>query len=259
MTNFILQSCNQIPMKKMKYKSDIQLNPSLENFECFCHLNNYNFTLLVGRPRSGKSTFAINLLKNKNIYKKVFHDIIVIIPKTSLENFKDNPFKDFVENEELFYELNEENMNFIFDKIHDNAEIKLNKRSKVVDENYKKDTFPFSTLLFMDDVTASLKNKEIQKQLKGLIYNRRHLHLTIVITAQVFTNVPKDIRKMVNNLILFKPSSSEFEVIVKEYLENKKKIANELFDFVYDEPHNYLFLNIESGSIFKNQNKIVLS
>ena len=36
-----------------------------------------------------------------------------------------------------------------------------------------------SNCLIMDDVTASLKDNEIRKKLRQLLYNRRHKHLSI--------------------------------------------------------------------------------
>jgi hypothetical protein len=41
-----------------------------------------------------------------------------------------------------------------------------------------------NTLLILDDVGASLKNIEIQKILKDIVYNRRHLKVHIVILLQ---------------------------------------------------------------------------
>ncbi len=37
-----------------------------------------------------------------------------------------------------------------------------------------------SSLLIMDDVTASLKNLDVQMLFKKLIYNRRHYRLSII-------------------------------------------------------------------------------
>ena len=81
------------------------------------------------------------------------------------------------------------------------------------------------TLLFIDDMTADLKrSKFIQETLKKLIYNRRHLKCNLIITAQSFTNIPLDIRKNIQNLILFKPSKKEMELIFDELFETKKDI-----------------------------------
>jgi DNA-binding MltR family transcriptional regulator len=52
------------------------------------------------------------------------------------------------------------------------------------------------TILFIDDMTADLKKtKSIIDTFKRLVYNRRHLKLNIIITAQSFVNLPLDIRK----------------------------------------------------------------
>ena len=85
-----------------------------------------------------------------------------------------------------------------------------------------------------------------------MIYNRRHLKLNIIITAQSYTNIPLDIRKNIQNLILFKPSKKEFEIVFEELLENKKDVCLEIMKTVYDEKHNFLFVNVPTQSMFKN-------
>ena len=42
----------------------------------------------------------------------------------------------------------------------------------------------YSSLLILDDVTMSLKNKELQQLLKKTIYNRWHYRLSIMILVQ---------------------------------------------------------------------------
>ena len=83
------------------------------------------------------------------------------------------------------------------------------------------------TLLFIDDMTADLKkSKFIMETSKRLIYNRRHLKLNIIITAQSYVNMPLDIRKNITNLILFKPPKKEMELIFSEMIESKKGIIS---------------------------------
>ena len=48
-----------------------------------------------------------------------------------------------------------------------------------------------TTLLILDDVGASLKNNEIQKMLRQIIYNRRHLKVHIIMLMQSFYHVQK--------------------------------------------------------------------
>jgi hypothetical protein len=89
--------------------------------------------------------------------------------------------------------------------------------------------------------------------LKKLIYNRRHLKLNIIITVQSFVNIPLDVRKNISNLVLFKPSKKEFQIVFDELLETKKDLALEIMKITYEHcDHNFLFLNVPSQRIFRN-------
>ena len=108
-------------------------------------------------------------------------------------------------------------------------------------------------------MTANLKrSKFIQETLKKLIYNRRHLKCNLIITAQSFTNIPLDIRKNIQNLILIKPSKKEMELVFDELFETKKDIFLDIMRMAFDEKHNFLFLNIPTQRLFKNFDEIVI-
>ena len=69
---------------------------------------------------------------------------------------------------------------------------------------------------------SDLKNVEVRTVLKKLIFNRRHLKFNIIITAQVYNNLPMDIRKNITSLIMFKCQKKELENVFDELFENKK-------------------------------------
>ena len=120
------------------------------------------------------------------------------MPANSIGSLKKNPFS-VLPSENIYHELTDKSIQEIYNKIDGYSE---------KDEK---------TLLFIDDMTADLKrSKFIQETLKKLIYNRRHLKCNLIITAQSFTNIPLDIRKNIQNLILFKPSKKEMELVFDE-------------------------------------------
>ena len=154
---------------------------------------------------------------------------------------KKNPFA-VLPSENIYNELTDKSIQEIYNKIDGYSE---------KDEK---------TLLFIDDMTADLKrSKFIQETLKKLIYNRRHLKCNLIITAQSFTNIPLDIRKNIQNLILFKPSKKEMELVFEELFETKKEIFQDIMRMAYDEKHNFLFLNIPSQRLFKNFDELIIS
>ena len=53
----------------------------------------------------------------------------------------------------------------------------------------------YNSLLILDDVTASLKDKGLQQLLKKTIFNRRHYRLSIMILVQSYNAMSLSIRK----------------------------------------------------------------
>jgi hypothetical protein len=87
-------------------------------------------------------------------YKKAFHAVNCIIPAHSVASLKKNIF--------AFDELHFATLDRIYEQVMRDGEEKM------------------SSLLILDDVTASLKNLDVQMLLKKLIYNRRRYHLSII-------------------------------------------------------------------------------
>jgi len=203
-------------------------------------LNVYGFLAVIGRPGSGKTSLTIALLTQTKpkIYRKTHHHIILFMPKNSIESLKKNPFKGL---EHIYHELTDENITSALAQI------------KGFSEKGEK------TLLFLDDMTAHLKSSMTCIQtLKEMIFNRRHLKLNIIITVQSYTNIPLDVRKNIQNCIMFKPAKKEFQLLFDELFETHKKIAFDIMRMTYDKDHNFLFLNVPNQRLFKNWDEIII-
>lgn len=161
------------------------------------------------------------------------------MPKSSRESMKDNIFKKHPE-EKMFEELTFETINIIYNKLL---------ASTANSEN---------TLLILDDVGASLKAKDIQELMKRIIFNRRHLKVHIIMLLQSFISCPKEIRKLFTNVFMFKPSKVEFQNLFDELFETAKDSALQIMNVVYDKPHQYLMLNIDSQRMYKGFDEIIL-
>jgi len=204
-------------------------------------LNVYGFTCLIGRPGSGKSSMAISLMTQKEpkIYRKTSHHVIIMMPANSIGSLKKNPFK-CLPSENIYNELTDQSINQVFQNI---------------DIASKEDE---KTLLFIDDMTTDLKkSKFIIETLKRMIYNRRHLKLNIIITAQSYVNLPLDLRKNITNLVLFRPPKKEMELIFSEMIESKKELFCDVMKIAYDKAHNFLFVNVPSQRMFKNFDELI--
>lgn len=203
-------------------------------------LNVFGFLCVIGRPGSGKTSLTIALITQKKpkIYKKTHHHVIVIMPMNSIGSMSDDPFKGL---ENIYHDITDINIKEILGKIN----------------NWSKEKE--KTILYIDDMTASLKkSKIIIETIKELIYNRRHLKLNIIITAQSYVNIPLDVRKNIQNLIMFKPAKKEMLTVFDELIESKKEHFEGILRFVYDQKHNFFFLNAPTGRIFKNYDEIII-
>jgi len=217
------------------------LGEHLNKYDMLKHLNCFGFTGIIGKPGSGKTSFLISTLTgkgDKKIFRKVFDNVLLVMPSSSRNSLKKNPFKNHSE-EKMWDDLDYTVIQTIYDKLLQSSE--------------EKET----TLLILDDVGASLKNKEIQTLLRKIIYNRRHLKVHIFILLQSFISIPKEVRKLFTNVITFKPSKVEFQNLFDELFETKKEMADAIMRFTYDKPHTYLFMNVESQRLYKNFDEIL--
>ena len=240
-----IQKNPEVPLKIPEFLCDTNsVGEHLNHHPLLQLLNCYGFLLIIGRPKQGKTSLAISLMTQSEpkIYKKTHHHNLIVMPSNSIHSLKKNPFKGLPE-ENFYDELDIPTMESIHSRI---------------DEWSKEDE---KTLLLIDDQTASLKSsKYVEDMLKKLVYNRRHLKLNIIMTVQSFINVPLDLRKNIQNMILFKPSKKEFQLVFDELMEQKKNKALEVMKLTYDDStkHNFLFLHIESQRMFKNFDEIII-
>ena len=220
------------------------LGEHLNKYEMFSHPNSFSFTAIIGKPGSSKTSLLISFLTgkgNKKIFRKVFDHIHLVMPKSSQESMKKNPFKNHSE-DKMYEELNFDSINTIYESLLSSSE--------------EKET----SLLILDDVGTVLKNVEIGKKLRQIIYNRRHLKCHIVILLQAFLSIPKDVRKLITNCFMFKPSKVEFENFCEELFETKKDLALEITKVACSETkdHPYIMLNVETQKMYRKFDEIII-
>ena len=76
--------------------------------------------------------------------------------------------------------------------------------------------------------------------------------------CQTYLSVEKDLRKLFSNIFLFKVSIAELDLIFEENIELSKEQITTIRKFVFDKSYNFLFLNTDSGRIFKNWDEILI-
>lgn len=228
---------NRAPnLPAIKMNCDSGLHDKLNNFEISKFMNKHSTNLFVGRPGSGKTSLVTSFFKSKELFNKVFHNIYLFQPSHSRSSMKDDIF-DSIQNK--YDELNLANLDSVMDEIKD--------------EDPK-----YHNVIIFDDMGAYLKNKEIKKKLKELIFNRRHLRTSIFFLVQTYLSIERDIRKLFSNLFIFKVAKKELQTIFEEHFEHNEDLANPISKLVFDQPYNFLFINTDSGRLFKNWDEILI-
>lgn len=215
------------------------LHKKLNDFEVLQHLNQHSTTLLIGRPGSGKTSLLYSLFKSKQCLKKVFHKIYMVMPSASGASIKNNIF-DALPDEQKYNSLDEETI----DEIYNEIKASPKKENKVI---------------IFDDCASQLKNKYIQRQFRDLCFNRRHYSTSIIVLSQTYFSVPKDIRKVFNNLFIFKCSKVELTAIFEEQIELNKDYVLPISKLVFDKPYQYMMINTDTQKMYKGFNEIIIN
>ena len=222
-------------LKVTKMICDDPLHEKLNEYDLSKFLNCHSTNLLIGKPGSGKTSTMTSWFQSKLLLKKVYHTIYLFQPSHSTASLKENIFEDLPNK---YDELTYETLNDCLEKI-------------------KGDDPKFNNAIIIDDMTASLKDGDVKKLLKQLIYNRRHLRTSLFFLCQTYLSVEKDLRKLFSNIFIFKVSIAELDLIFEEHIELNKEQISTIRKFVFDKPYNFLFLNTDSGRIFKNFDEIL--
>jgi len=179
--------------------------------------------LIAGAPGSGKTSMMVSLLQEKHAYRKAYDHVFVVMPPSSARSLKKNIFED---HDKMYDDLDYDTLDSILEHT---------RRSTKEKEN---------SLVIIDDFGAALKDNKIQRQLKELIWNRRHLRTSIWNLVQSYISVPLQLRKAVSHLIAYKPRNKvEFHKIFEELVQLPRETADALSRFIFDETYNFMFLD----------------
>ena len=64
--------------------------------------------------------------------------------------------------------------------------------------------------------------------------------------------MPVELRRILTHVTLFKPNREEWDLIVSEILMEKKDVADQIYDYVFNKMYNHLTINMKDGDIRKN-------
>ena len=109
-----------------------------------------------------------------------------------------------------------------------------------------------SSLLIMNDVTASLTSLEIQMLLKKIIFNRWHYRLSSICLVQSYNAMPLAIRKTISHLACYKPrNKKEMAAIWEELIFLDRETGEALQRLVFDKPYSFLFGCADTNELYK--------
>jgi len=220
------------------------MNPAIESLsKSFC-------MLICGKSGSGKTNFLTNLLKTGVVkgqrkgLKKMFENIIVCSP--SIASLKNNIFKN-LSDEKMFTSFDEEFIDYLIEFCNAEKEEGNN------------------TLVILDDVGSELRRSAIvEKKFLQIIYNKRHLGLSIICTVQKYNNASVGVRTNMSHLVLFRPTNmKELLTIHEEVLPIDKNKLNDFIEFVFDRKYNFLLVDMSLHQsakfvFYKNYDRILM-
>lgn len=220
-------------MGNVNMKCDTIIDPKLEKYDAVkCAFSQCNFTILCGKMGQGKTSLAINLLRNP--LHKCFHNIYVIIPEISLHSIapKDNIFVNNIPEECVYHEYNESVLDELYQKLLEHAQ-----------EN------EFSFLLVDDMGALFRKDKQAEVVLNRIITKMRHLKTTVMLLGQNVYQLPKKWREVATNLITYNLGKSQMAKIFEEFYDYDDKQYKQIMK-LYKEPHDWLLLNLKHRRLF---------
>jgi hypothetical protein len=232
----ILKETNKPKMPKIKMNCDGAIDEKLEEQGeavkvCF---SRPNFTIFSGGMGSGKTTFLLSMLKGP--LKKTHHEVFVVIPEISLHSIspRDNVFEKYLDDEHMFHELTPAVLETIYDKM-----------TALANENCY-------SMLIIDDFGPLLKQKQITMWLEKFAAKMRHLKCgQLWILCQNYYQMPKKLREMNTNIIMFNTNKSQNLKMFKEQFSLSEDKFERLLKHC-PTTHDWCILNNKYKRIFDN-------
>jgi hypothetical protein len=227
----------ELPICKMA--CDVKLHEKLEKYELTrCAFQKHKTTGIIGLPGSSKSSLVWSWFKSPKVLKKCFTKIFYIAPANSIASMEDNIFANLPDNQ-IFNELN----GAVLEEIIDYC------KNSESDEKI---------CIIIDDMASSLKDFEVQKALKHIAMNKRHYHIfQTIIISQTWKSVPMEVRRLYDNIFLFKVGADDLKNIFDETLQAYKHLAMEITKLVFDKKYQYLYISLSDNRLFKCWDELI--
>jgi thymidine kinase len=197
-----------------------------------------SFNVVCGKMGQGKTSLTVSLLKT--VFKKCFETIYVVMPPSSRASIEKDIFKKEIKEDQLYDELTESYLMEIYEKLQANS------------------SEGWNSLLIIDDFQAQLKEKQIVKTLQKIITKMRHLRTTIFILNQNFQALPKSLRELITNLLIFNVGKSQLLKIFDESMPLTMEQFLDIGKLSFKSPHDWICVNFKHKKLYRRFDEIDL-
>ena len=208
--------------------------------------------IIGASQRSGKTNWIINALGRDKLYGKDFKPENIYIFSPSLGSSK---WKRFIEAkdvppENLFSELNEGELEALYDDVEDEYNDAVDNKKK-----------PENKIVIFDDLGfgGALRGKSKFGIIDKITMNGRHFNLSSAYLVQAYRQLTPDVRANLSGLVVFNLSTRELESIVHEhsYLPSSKDFMK-LFRATTKKKHSNFIINYSNDpeNLYMDQNFI---
>lgn len=238
-------------LKHFKMACDVPIkNPQKIKVDMLHRFNCASTLMVLGNPGSGKTTFVIHLLGNRDLFRSQFARMFIVSPPSSRAswNKKGNPLEGLPE--ERFYD--EPTLDVLQDiekQVKDVAE--LNKDRKPRDKVF--------SCVVLDDVQDYMKDAGVVRYLRRFAMNRRHNYCFLILICQNYLSLQKALRNVVNSVVFFNISKEQLNDLYKEYFTKDEATFYKMVNAVFtaDKPNSWIMMT-RFGEYFTDWNQIRL-
>ena len=228
-------------LKRVDMKCDKLIDKKLLKYpmvsDCFAF---HHFTVICGGMGSGKSSLIRSFFDDKELWKKTYQNIIVVMPFASRNSLEKDIYECLPE-EQQFGELTAD----VLEKI-----IEMCKENSSEDEN---------TIVIIDDFQSVFKDKEVEKKMNELVLMMRHIHTSVVLLQQNYKKLPATLRDLIFNLIIFNNLSKRAltQIFEEQFQDHSDKFLD-ILKIAFKEKHDWLCINTKSKKIYRMFDEVVM-
>jgi len=197
--------------------------------------------LVVGKSHlSGKTNFVVNLLLQDDFYRTNFHGGDMFIVSGSINN--DSKLKTLIKSKDipdtnLFTKYDEDELEALYEYIQDEFQNDIEEKQK-----------PKNYLLFIDDMSFGGNfTRKSNGILARIFSNGRHINLSIILTAQKYTDIPTSARENSSGAVFFSCSDKQLDLITDDHNYHNKKVFKKMFRENTNEKHSFMVVNYSNN------------